>query len=30
MNKNNNTLKNHKNIALNKDDDIGESQIPVT
>ena len=23
-----NTSKNHQNIALNKDDDIGDSQIP--
>ena len=26
---NNNTLKNHEQITLNKDDDIGGSQIPV-
>ena len=28
-NRNNNTLENHEQITLNKDDDIGESQIPV-
>ena len=29
-NRNNNTLGNHDKITLNKDDDIGGSQIPVT
>ena len=28
-NRNNNTLENHENITLNKDDDLGGSQIPV-
>ena len=28
-NRNNNTLENHDKITLNKDDDIGGSQIPV-
>ena len=28
-NSNNNTLNNHEKITLNKDDDIGGSQIPV-
>ena len=28
-NKNNKTLENHEQITLNKDDDIGASQIPV-
>ena len=27
--RNNNTLENHEKITLNKDDDIGGSQIPV-
>ena len=29
INKNNNTLESHEKIALNKDDDMGGSQIPV-